>query len=620
VEGKGAGLHGQSALNISYRSGTGLVGLGNRGFRNEGIPLLAGKEYDGYLFVKSTTAVTVNVSLRSYVPNSTANRVLASVALPFGGGNWTKLNFSLIPSDDAPCEGVTSPDPDLECCSREPGNSTCHGSTSGHVCVRCGGEFAVGLSAPGDALIDFVFLQPGEWGRYKGLPVHRETVKTLQRMGVTSIRFGGSFVSYFGGYYFWKYWRGVPWARPSVGARWQGDVISSWGPFEQIDMCNAAGIEPIITTTSQDQVPRHTGPYDCCDPEDMADLVEYCYGNSSTEYGQLRISDGHPEPYRVRYFELGNEQYNTFFPDQVRAMEARAKQVGVGGELYYISPANGDWFKLNATEGDAAEALQMGDHLLEDFHVGGGVSTGANWSETTHMGGAVDGSRQLFANNTAWHEGSCNLETNAGIHTMERALQEGADLNDFFSSFILSTTGEASGRIKARTASFCTERSGYNEGGANDQGLAFYLPNGTWLQPPGYVHKMIHDTWLPLALAVAVDGSDTLSISAQIAEDRSRLRLLATNNQSTAVTAAITISGWVATSGGGETTVHTNITTLSADSLGVDNPPSNPERISPKSSTSSTPKWSTDGASAYSFPPLSVSAIVLTLKTESTYR
>ena len=131
---------------------------------------------------------------------------------------------------------------------------------------------------------------------------------------------------------------------------------------------------------------------------------------------------------------------------------------------------------------------------------------------------------------------------------------------------------------------------------------------------------MIHDTWLPLALAVAVDGSDTLSISAQIAGDRSRLRLLATNNQSAAVTAAIAISGWVATSGGGETTVHTNITTLSADSLGADNPPSNPERISPKSSTSSTSKWSTDGASVYSFPPLSVSAIVLTLKTESTYR
>lgn len=72
------------------------------------------------------------------------------------------------------------------------------------------------------------------------------------------------------GYYLWKNWRGVPWARPSVGARWQADVLSSWGPFEQIDLCVQAGIEPIISTTSQDQVPRHTGPYDCCNAEEMA--------------------------------------------------------------------------------------------------------------------------------------------------------------------------------------------------------------------------------------------------------------------------------------------------------------------------------------------------------------
>ena len=69
--------------------------------------------------------------------------------------------------------------------------------------------------------------------------------------------------------------------------------------------CNAAGIEAIISTTSQDQVPRHTGPYDCCNATDMADLVEYCYGNASTRWGAQRIQDGHPAPYRVKFLELG---------------------------------------------------------------------------------------------------------------------------------------------------------------------------------------------------------------------------------------------------------------------------------------------------------------------------
>ena len=32
-----------------------------------------------------------------------------------------------------------------------------------------------------------------------------------------------------------------------------------------------------------------------------------CWGNSSTAMGKQRAADGHPAPYRVRFFALGNE-------------------------------------------------------------------------------------------------------------------------------------------------------------------------------------------------------------------------------------------------------------------------------------------------------------------------
>lgn len=44
-------------------------------------------------------------------------------------------------------------------------------------------------------------------------------------------------------------------------------------------------------------------------PEEAADWVDYCNGDSTTEYGRKRIADGHPEPYNVRYWEIGNEQW-----------------------------------------------------------------------------------------------------------------------------------------------------------------------------------------------------------------------------------------------------------------------------------------------------------------------
>ena len=61
-------------------------------------------------------------------------------------------------------------------------------------------------------------------------------------------------------------------------------------------MCNALNIEPVITTTESST------------PESFADLVEYCWGNESTKMGAKRAADGHPDTYRVKYWELGNEQ------------------------------------------------------------------------------------------------------------------------------------------------------------------------------------------------------------------------------------------------------------------------------------------------------------------------
>ena len=88
-------------------------------------------------------------------------------------------------------------------------------SRQGHVCIRCAGEFAIGLAEPGAVHIDYVFLQPGAWGRYGEGPFLKSGVDTLKEMGITTIRLGGSFSDQ--SYYFWKYWRGQPSERQSLG-------------------------------------------------------------------------------------------------------------------------------------------------------------------------------------------------------------------------------------------------------------------------------------------------------------------------------------------------------------------------------------------------------------------
>jgi alpha-N-arabinofuranosidase len=49
-------------------------------------------------------------------------------------------------------------------------------------------------------------------------------------------------------------------------------------------------------------------------PEEAAAWVEYCNGPATSRYGAMRAANGHAEPYRVRYWEVGNE----IFGDWVR--------------------------------------------------------------------------------------------------------------------------------------------------------------------------------------------------------------------------------------------------------------------------------------------------------------
>ena len=90
-------------------------------------------------------------------------------------------------------------------------------------------------------------------------------------------------------------------------------------------MCTEVGIVPIMTTAGQSPGPgqRPTVGPTCCTPEDMADLIEYAWGDNTTGWGRQRARDGHPQPYALQYIELGNEQYNSEFVAQVRAMEER---------------------------------------------------------------------------------------------------------------------------------------------------------------------------------------------------------------------------------------------------------------------------------------------------------
>jgi hypothetical protein len=450
---------GVPAMRVALAAGAGPAGLTNRGMGNEGLAFRAppggAAFYEGWLLARAdgAAAVAVTVALRDYTSNATLAE--ASLTLPGNpagaAGPWTNLTFTLTPSAGTACVGIApGSDPAIDCGDVWP--------SPGHVCVRCGGEFFFGVSASPSAPtpsihVAYVYLQPGPWARFAGLPVKAEAVATLAAMGVTGVRVGGTYAQGI----IWKDWRGPAWERPTRNFFAGAGNLLVFSPFDMLDLGAAAGLEVIITMSRNQSA------------QDVADLVEYAYGNASTPWGAVRTyNDSHPAPYAaLRGIELGNEQPNDDWVAQVTAMEAAAAAAGlVPSPFFYLYPEN----ELHG--GDIAALVAAGvppERFMADAHGG--------W------GGMIEDIQADFkaAGNVSVSGISC--ETNGLYNVFGRALEEAVDLITYDTA-----PPDVYARVVLRAISFCNERSGHMT--RYDQGASFWLPNMTWLQPPGWVHAM----------------------------------------------------------------------------------------------------------------------------------
>lgn len=86
---------------------------------------------------------------------------------------------------------------------------------------------------------------------------------------------------------------------PRLQAMWSDRVESNdVGLHEFIALCRLVGAEPDLTIDSGFGSAR-----------EAAEQVEYCNGSTKTRMGKMRAENGHPEPFNVRYWTIGNEMY-----------------------------------------------------------------------------------------------------------------------------------------------------------------------------------------------------------------------------------------------------------------------------------------------------------------------
>jgi alpha-N-arabinofuranosidase len=168
----------------------------------------------------------------------------------------------------------------------------------------------IDFRGPGTLWLDNVSLMPadtrGGW--------RPDVFAALKGLNAGVVRFGGSALDSAGaGDFEWRDTVGDPDHRPPFTA-WGGLQPAAAGLEEIVQLMKAAGSEPLICVRMRNRT-----------AQDAVDELEYFNGAESTQQGARRVKNGHPLPYRIIYWQIGNElrgaEYEKRLPEFCQAMK-----------------------------------------------------------------------------------------------------------------------------------------------------------------------------------------------------------------------------------------------------------------------------------------------------------
>ncbi len=254
-----------------------------------GTSFVAGIAQDG-VAVKQGQALDVGMYLRSNVtPGSSVSVMLGRNYGAFFRA-YAVMTCEVITTEWARYTGVLTPD------------TTDDGAT-----------LAIVASQPGTFWVDKVSLMPQD-NRRGWRPDVVEAIRAL-KPGI--IRFGGSSLIY----YDWRIGVGPRERRaPFVNQPWGNREENDVGLQEFLEFCELVGAQPLICLNSNSAT-----------VEQILEEIEYCNGPVASRWGSARAAMGHPAPFNVQYWQIGNEQageeYEQRMVDTARAIRNRYPQL-----------------------------------------------------------------------------------------------------------------------------------------------------------------------------------------------------------------------------------------------------------------------------------------------------
>ena len=282
----------------------GLFGLSNEGFRGIGVQMDA--EYRLSVMVRNGDASMVSNLVVTLVDST--GKVLAENPVPGITKYWKKFEVILKPT-----------------------------------ATESKARLNILVKGKGSVEIETVSLFPVDtWkGRKNGL--RRDLVQLLADMKPGFVRFpGGCIVEgrTLANRYQWKKTVGDPDSRELIINRWNTefsyrstpDYFQSFGLgfYEYFLLAEDIGAEPLPILNCGMACQYNSSELTSMDNlypfiQDALDLIEFANGSTATQWGKLRASMGHPEPFNLKMMGIGNEQWGTQYIERLKSFNSVLK-------------------------------------------------------------------------------------------------------------------------------------------------------------------------------------------------------------------------------------------------------------------------------------------------------
>ena len=198
---------------------------------------------------------------------------------------------------------------------------------TGEVAPTTNARLQITLDRPGTVRLGFVSLFPPTWnGRPNGL--RKDLMQMLVDLNPKFLRFpGGNYVEgdTIDTRFDWKKTIGPIEERHGHPCPWGYRSTDGLGLLEFLEWCEDMKAEPVLAVYAGYSLRGvHVNPGPDLEPfvQEALEEIEYLIGDRHTIWGSRRIKDGHPAPFKLRYVEIGNEDWF----DRSKSYDARFAQ------------------------------------------------------------------------------------------------------------------------------------------------------------------------------------------------------------------------------------------------------------------------------------------------------